>query len=384
MNDSENAKRSFILNSSENLILRNHEDFIELWKSHCLENGFYFENVGHNHSVLSPDRTSLFCTSGMHHLKSLYADESYFGTFGNIQKCLRLNDLSELRFDFDSDLDVCERRHFLIFHMVGFFSFRQLTIRETIFFILSFLDKLAIVPDYFTLHEDKYEEWKAHYIDYYGQSGREVPKLVIDSPNCVWQANVDEEVSYCTEIFYQGIEIGNMVNPRGDCIDVGLGMERLLMLSPLSESELCHQWRNQYRSQEILLNTIEHLLLELNDIQNQQEGHGTQYLHKGVGYQLKKLILYFLEYQYQSEGNLDMDNKIKKLKEHDLFQRVFQNKRDKLNYVLQQKRLNSKIWRNNNADFWQSVHGVSRKMYDAIESENAELDKIIQFFDLNK
>lgn len=353
-----------------------------MYQNHCLENGFNFENVEHNHSVLSPDKTSLFCTSGMHHLKSHYADNQYINTFGNIQKCLRLNDLEELKCDNQINE---QKRHWLIFHMVGLFSFRQLSVKETIFFILSFLEKLQITPDYFTIHEDKYHEWKDYYIDFYQTLGKEVPKLIIDSENCTWQASPNEPISYCTEIFYKNIEIGNIVNPRGNCIDVGLGMERLLMLSPLSNSDLTHHQYNQISNQEILLDTIEHLLFELDDIQKQQIEQGTQYLHKGVGFQLKKLILFLLEYQITQPTNELINERISKLNnnENKLFQRIFNNKCDKLNYILQQKSLNSKIWKNGNAEFWKDVHGISNDMYLAIINENDYFQNMINFFDLN-
>ncbi len=35
---------------------------------------------------------------------------------------------------------------------------------------------------------------------------------------------------YCTEFYSDGIEIGNIVNPGGNCIDCGFGLERLAMI----------------------------------------------------------------------------------------------------------------------------------------------------------
>jgi alanyl-tRNA synthetase len=35
---------------------------------------------------------------------------------------------------------------------------------------------------------------------------------------------------YCTEFFINDVEIGNIVNCNGDCIDVGFGLERLQMM----------------------------------------------------------------------------------------------------------------------------------------------------------
>ena len=66
----------------------------------------------HN-SVISPDDSTLFTTSGMQQYKKLFSDVLYKGTFSNIQKCLRLNDLDEIG----------DGAHHLVFDMLGFFHF---------------------------------------------------------------------------------------------------------------------------------------------------------------------------------------------------------------------------------------------------------------------
>lgn len=247
---------------------RLNQQFVQLFVEHSLTCGISFKDEPHNHSVLSPDNTSLFCTSGMHHYKSQFKDLTYFDTFTNIQKVLRFNDLDEV-LNIHSD----ERsRHRLIFHMIGLFGFRTLSLKQAIDFVMLFLLKIGIKPDYVTLHADKYDEWKLHY------DGYDVD-IVIDSENCTWSDG--ENTSYCTELFYQGIEIGNIVNPYGDCIDTGLGMERLIMLSPL----FAHQKSNLFSKQEILLDTAYQLLSESESIMcDNKQGHGlgTQFIHKGL------------------------------------------------------------------------------------------------------
>jgi alanyl-tRNA synthetase len=142
----------------------------------------------------------------MQQYKSKFKDENVSQTFSNIQSCIRLNDLNEI----DDDT------HYLYFNMIGFFSFRQWTLKETIDFFLTFLKELNLTPDYVTIHPDKYE-WK----DYYS-----LP--VVMDEECIWS---DGEIrGYCTEFYINGIEIGNIVNTMGTCIDVGFGLERLDMI----------------------------------------------------------------------------------------------------------------------------------------------------------
>lgn len=162
-----------------------------------------------NSSIKSPDNTSLFCTSGMHHFKDKFIEENYKNTIFNIQKCLRLNDLEEIG----------DSTHYLTFHMLGMFSFRQLSLQDSINFWLSFLKDFNLYPHYVTIHPDKLNEWSKYY--------PKDLKIVIDE-NCKWSdGNIG---GYCTEFYYNDIEIGNIVNPLGTCIDVGFGLERLLNL----------------------------------------------------------------------------------------------------------------------------------------------------------
>jgi alanyl-tRNA synthetase len=128
------------------------------------------------------------------------------GTLTDIQHCLRLNDWSE----------VGDGTHHLDFHMLGLFSFRQWTVSEGIEFWMSFLHSLGIPPDTVTVHPDR-SEWREFYHSY--------GVRVEDDPGCTWS---DGQISgYCTEFYRQGVEIGNIVNPLGTCLDCGFGGERL-------------------------------------------------------------------------------------------------------------------------------------------------------------
>lgn len=160
-------------------------------------------------SVRPPDDTTLFTTSGMQRFKSLFADPEHQGTLANVQTCLRLNDLDEIG----------DATHYLSFRMIGLFSFRMLSLQDAIDFWLSFLDRVGLPPDHVTIHPDRLVDWSPLY------RGR-VP--VVADPECRWSDGSIE--GYCTEFYVQGIEIGNIVNPLGTCIDCGFGLERLVGL----------------------------------------------------------------------------------------------------------------------------------------------------------
>lgn len=129
-------------------------------------------------------------------------------TISNVQSCIRLNDYTEID----------DGTHCLYFNMIGLFSFRHWTVKETINFFLDFLKILNLSPDYVTIHPDKFKEWSEYYTNVDIRSDNE----------CIWSDG--EMGGYCTEFYINDIEIGNIVNCNGDCIDVGFGLERLLGL----------------------------------------------------------------------------------------------------------------------------------------------------------
>lgn len=187
----------------------------------------------------------------MQHFKKQYSDTAFQGTFSNTQKCLRLNDLDEIG----------DGTHFLIFEMIGLFSFRELTLKYSIDFMISFLKKLGLKPDYITIHPDKYEEWKKLYSEY----NYEIRK----DPECIWSDGCIG--GYCTEFYINDVEIGNIVNTLGNCIDIGFGLERLLDVSNSLQTK---------SKLEILEETSLHLISE-----------GINVGHCKQEYILKKLII---------------------------------------------------------------------------------------------
>ena len=103
--------------------------------------------------------------------------------------------------------------------MIGFFSFREWSVPQTIKYWMEFLRQIGIKPDYVTIHPDK-PEWSEYYKDY-------DIEIKFDE-GCIWS---DGEIGgYCTEFYKDGIEIGNIVNPLGTCIDCGWGLERIEMI----------------------------------------------------------------------------------------------------------------------------------------------------------
>ena len=178
----------------------------EEYKSYCEENNINFKIDG---NIKSYDETTLFCPAGMQQFKSFFKDENHKGTISNIQSCLRLNDIDEIG----------DGTHLLYFNMIGFFSFRDWSVTQAIDYWMGFLKRIGITPDYITIHPDK-SEWSKFY-DKYGVEVR------IDE-ECIWS---DGEIGgYCTEFYKDDIEIGNIVNPLGTCIDVGFGLERIEMV----------------------------------------------------------------------------------------------------------------------------------------------------------
>jgi alanyl-tRNA synthetase len=142
----------------------------------------------------------------MQQFKSLYSDVRFVGTFANVQSCLRVGDLGEIG----------DGAHLLHFNMMGLFSFRQLSVKDAIDFWLCFLSVVGASPDYVTMHPDKLSQWTPFYSD-------RVP--IRPDPDCTWS---DGDIrGYSTEFYKNGIEVGNIVNPLGTCIDVGFGLERL-------------------------------------------------------------------------------------------------------------------------------------------------------------
>ena len=174
-----------------------------LYRDFCAKREISFNQI----DIVAPwDDTTLFCPAGMQQYKDQFRDPNSKGTVANIQACIRMNDYKEIG----------DGTHRIVFHMMGLFSFRDMSVKDTINFWLEFVrEVLDLKIDYVTIHPDRIA-WKELY-----PSNIEVRT---DS-ECTWS---DGEIGgYCTEFYVNGIEVGNIVNTNGDCIDVGFGLERL-------------------------------------------------------------------------------------------------------------------------------------------------------------
>lgn len=132
------------------------------------------------------------------------------------QRCLRLNDLNE----------VGDGTHFLDFYMLGLFSFRHWSMKEGVDFWMGFLTSVGVIPDTVTIHPTM--QHHRHLYNHYDV-------LIVEDESCVWS---DGDIGgYCTEFYKDGVEIGNIVNPNGDCLDCGFGLERIGSFIPSFEQE---------------------------------------------------------------------------------------------------------------------------------------------------
>lgn len=144
--------------------------------------------------------------------KPRFQDTSFTNTsIADVQRCLRLNDLDEIG-------DNC---HHLVFHMMGLFSFRHWSVPRTLEYWYGFLRHVKTPLTHVTVHPDCFEQWRAWHRPY------GLP--VVADPGCVWSDG--GMGGYCTEFYVDNIEVGNIVNPMGSCIDVGFGLERLEQVS---------------------------------------------------------------------------------------------------------------------------------------------------------
>lgn len=181
------------------------EEIVESYAKYCNRHAISFKKFL---DVMAPDDTTFFCSSGMQKYKNLFSNEKYTGTTADVQSCIRLNDFDEIG----------DRTHLLLFDMIGLFSFREMTMYEAVDFFIQWLSEIGIRPDYLTVHPDKFDEWSQF------SQGIEVREDI----DCTWS---DGSIGgYCLEFYKDNIEIGNIVNTLGTCIDVGFGLERLQMI----------------------------------------------------------------------------------------------------------------------------------------------------------
>lgn len=198
----------------EPVIEENNINVVDIFQKYCQKLNIPF-NI---ESKVNPyDDTTLFCPAGMQQFKPMFKDVGVTDyTTANVQSCIRVNDYDEIG----------DGTHLIYFNMIGLFSFRHLSVPEAINFWTNFIEnELNLTIGHVTIHPDKLDEWSIYYQD----DDKNVKYKIIPDEECTWSDGNGQE-AYCTEFYIDDIEIGNIVNPMGDCIDAGFGLERLDML----------------------------------------------------------------------------------------------------------------------------------------------------------
>jgi hypothetical protein len=127
-----------------------------------------------------------------------------------IQSCVRTNDI-----DLWGD-----GTHLCFFRMIGCFSFgNQDDYPKVTNMWISIIKEIGLEITSVHVHPKSNHrllfENKGHY-------------QIIDDDSCEWSdGNIG---GYCSEFYVGDIEIGNLVNPLGDSVDVGFGLERICKL----------------------------------------------------------------------------------------------------------------------------------------------------------
>jgi alanyl-tRNA synthetase len=281
---------------------------LEKYKEYCVKHGIEFhlnENVG------SYDKSTLFCPAGMQQFKPFFSNIGFNGTIANSQSCIRMNDLQEIG----------DSTHLLYFNMLGLFSFREMQIDEAIRFWIDFLSEIGLKPDYVTIHPSKkhLKKWTSTY---------EMLRIpVVEDEECTWS---DGEIGgFCTEFFIykdgEPVEVGNIVNPLGTCIDAGFGLERLEMF--VNGKTIDKE------------STLKETIMKIID-------SGYKPSANKQGYVLRKLLLEL----YNIGGTIDHEFFVKEVKR--------QEKNKSKYYKLREKHADK------SDEWWWDTHGIKLKDYE--------------------
>jgi alanyl-tRNA synthetase len=158
-------------------------------------------------TVLPDDPSTLFVCSGMQPLKKRF-EAGVGGVDGTIQSCIRTNDLAL----------VGDGTHLTYFEMIGNFSFGGFDYAASFAMWSAILRDLGLPVTHVTHHPDQKEHAALIALNNW---------VAKPSNDCVWSDGLVG--GNCCEFFCGDIEIGNLVNPYGHSVDVGFGLERMLM-----------------------------------------------------------------------------------------------------------------------------------------------------------
>jgi hypothetical protein len=127
-----------------------------------------------------------------------------------IQSCIRTNDI-----DLWGD-----GTHLCFFRMVGCFSFgNKDDYSKVVDMWLSIIKEIGLEITTVHVHPNS---------DHRSLFENKGTYQIVDDQDCEWSdGNIG---GYCSEFYVNDIEIGNLVNPMGDSVDVGFGLERICKL----------------------------------------------------------------------------------------------------------------------------------------------------------
>lgn len=263
-------------------------------------------------SVRAYDDSTLFCVAGMQRFTAdfLLGREASVPLIASIQACFRSTDLDEAG----------DGTHFPYFRMLGLFSFEYFIVPQAIAFWFQFAKQIGLRIDYVTIHPDKFDEWSK----FYAKHG--ITDIRKDD-ECVWtNGNIS---GYCTEFYHNDIEVGNIVNPFGTCIDCGFGLERISNIinstPPLSRAE-------------VLSTAIVKLISE-----------GFKPESKGAGYVLRKLIRLAVDEGVEIEHQFFTDELDRRAKHREVYSTLLPDNLDK-----------SPQW-------WWETHGIDITQFQATQ-----------------
>jgi alanyl-tRNA synthetase len=158
--------------------------------------------------IIPDDNSTLFVCSGMQRVRPRFHTPDG-SVHGSLQSCVRTNDI---------DL-VGDGTHLTSFGMLGNFSFGGPSYAVSCEMWTRILQDLKVRLEPIHVHPDR---------DDHKQVWRLLGHETVDDPECVWS---DGQIGgHCCEVYSQGVEIGNLVNPLGHSTDVGFGFERLVMV----------------------------------------------------------------------------------------------------------------------------------------------------------
>lgn len=127
----------------------------------------------------------------------------------SVQSCIRTDDI---------DL-IGDGQHLTYFEMVGNFSFGNDDYDKAVYLWHLILKDMQVPVTHVTCHPDRADHQKL-----WSRLGY---RIQLDG-ECQWSDGCIG--GHCCEVFCDDLEIGNLVNPLDDSVDVGFGLERLIQV----------------------------------------------------------------------------------------------------------------------------------------------------------